>query len=229
MVLRVPGTWNSKDEIIERLPDGCRIDDCLLWLGDGPALELQMLPADRDFPNVFRSACRRALPSAALKELAAYRHHVVILAPGGSIPCAQHLLAAGAALVRAGGIGVFIDSSCLAHAGPDWLDLAEHRCNPQALMYAFVNFIRSTDNVVRSQGMHVFGQREGIIHPASKMPALEDFVLMVCAMHPPLDEGYVFADQQGARFRLRSDGEHGPHPNDLITNPFGCWRLEQVA
>ena len=55
---------------------------------------------------------------------------------------ARTMMQAGAAVVRAGGAGVFIDNSTPAHGGgSDWLDMTEDG-GPDALSFAFVAIVR---------------------------------------------------------------------------------------
>jgi len=226
---RIPGMWKSEDELVECLGDEFQIDGQHLHLDGGPAFEWQMVRADQEFPTVFRYACcRNRVSREVSRRLDRYTHNALLMGFGGSIPLAQHLIAGAAAMVRAGGIGVFIDNCAMAHGGDDWIELADNRCNPLALVYAFVNFVQSRKkDTITSKGMQVFGQRDGIIS-SGDLRSLEDFLRMVCSMHPQLFEGYVFANSDGRRFRLQSDETHQPFEGDPMSNPYGRWRLELV-
>ena len=60
--------------------------------------------------------------------------------------------------MRAGGAGVFIDNSALAHGGQLWLEMAEDG-SPDALTFAFVAIVRGKADVW-TMGMHVLGLRD---------------------------------------------------------------------
>jgi hypothetical protein len=147
--------------------------------------------------------------------------------PAGSLAAAQAMLEASASLVRAGGFGVFIDNSVLAHSASDWLELAEHCADPAAVFYAFVN-VAKLGGEIRSHGMHVFGQRDGIVSHDKHLSALEDFLRMACADQPDLAEGETFADQQGNQYSLQGEEDRGLFPNHPVNNPYGRWRLAPV-
>ena len=71
------------------------------------------------------------------------------------------MMQAGAALVRAGGAGVFIDNSTLAHGGQHWLEMTDDG-GPDALSFAFVAIVRGKTEVW-TMGMHVLGLRDVVM------------------------------------------------------------------
>jgi len=56
--LRIPGRWSHPRDVIERLPDSCRVTPQGLVLPDGSRIDLGFLPPDKQFPRIFRSSCR---------------------------------------------------------------------------------------------------------------------------------------------------------------------------
>src|SRR5436305_1713660 len=71
---------------------------------------------------------------------------------------------AAAAMVRAGGAGVFIDNSALAHGGRQWLAMTDDG-GPDALSFAFVAIISGRADVW-TMGMHVLGLRDVVMRRA---------------------------------------------------------------
>ncbi len=118
--LRIPGQWSHPRELIERLPPECRFTPEALVLPDGKQAEFGAVEADEQFPGIFRSSCRHATDD----ELAAvdgYTVNVLLSGPGGSMDAARTMMQAGAAIVRAGGAGVFIDNcACPTAEQPGW-------------------------------------------------------------------------------------------------------------
>ena len=179
------------------LPGGFQVDGQRLRTPDGRFVLLQTLPADRDFPNVFRMACRRRpLKSQQNRGLDGYAMNAAVVGPAGSLVAAQFMLEASASLIRAGGVGVFIDNSVLAHSGPDWLELAENRHDPAAVFYAFVS-VAKLHREILSHGMHVFGQRDAIVSRDDDLQSLEDFLRMSCSNQPELGDGETFCGSAG--------------------------------
>ena len=186
---------------------------------------LEARAADREFPHVFRIACRRPLKPADRRGLENYALNVVVVGPAGSLMAAQYMLEAGASIVRAGGLGVFIDNSLLAHSAADWLELTENKTDSAAVFYAFVN-VANRGNEIMSYGMHVLGQRDGIVN-SEDLSAMEDFLRMSCADQLEFD-AETFADQRGRQFCVHRESDRGPFAAHPINNPFGRWRLERI-
>jgi hypothetical protein len=113
--LRIPGKWKHPRELIDRLPAGCRLTPESLTLPDGTPIEFGAAPADDQFAEIFRTSCRQAPLDRELATIATYTVNVLLRGPGGSPQAARSMMQAGAAVVRAGGAGVFIDNSALAH------------------------------------------------------------------------------------------------------------------
>src|SRR5439155_23932710 len=109
---------------------------------------------------------------------------------------------AGAALVRAGGAGVFIDNSALAHGGHHWLDMTEDG-GPDALSFAFVAVVSGKTDVW-TMGMHVLGLRDVVMNRADSEAGgfdIIDVIRYLSQSEKPIDDGHVLADLNGPRFQ----------------------------
>ena len=144
--LRIPGTWSHPRELVERLPDGCRLTSEGLTLADGTRAEFGAADADGEFAGIFRSSCRQPAAADELKIVDGYTVNACLSGPGGSLPAARTMMRAAAAVVKAGGAGVFIDNSALAHGGRHWLELTEDG-GPDAVSFAFVAIVRGRAEV----------------------------------------------------------------------------------
>ena len=67
-------------------------------------------------------------------------------------------------IVKAGGAGVFIDNSALAHGGQDWLEMTQDG-GPDALSFAFVGIVRGKTEI-STMGMHVLGLGDVVMNRA---------------------------------------------------------------
>ena len=70
----------------------------------------------------------------------------------------------GAAIVRAGGAGGFIDNSAPAHGGELWLERTEDG-GPDALSFSFVGIVQGNTDIW-TVGMHVLGLRDIVLKRA---------------------------------------------------------------
>ena len=94
---------------MERLPTGCRLTPETLTLPDNMEIEFGAIAADKHFPGIFRSSCRNPPTDDELAAVNAYTVNVFLKGPGGSLEAARTMMHAGAAMIQAGGAGVFID------------------------------------------------------------------------------------------------------------------------
>lgn len=228
IALRVPGTWAHPTELIKRLPPGCQLTAEALVLGDSARIELGAVRADNQFAQIFRSSCRKPPTDEELATVDRYSVNALLCGPGGSMETARTMMRAGAALVRAGGAGVFIDNSALAHGGQLWLDMTEDG-GPDAVSFAFVNIVRGRSEVW-TMGMHVLGLRDLVMKCTDVEAGGFDIIEVIRYLargDKTVDDGHVIADLDGPRFQVLTQ----PSPEQLaggpMHNPFG--RLQLVS
>jgi hypothetical protein len=226
VVLRIPGTWLHPQELIRGLPSGFRCTAEGLLLPDATQVELSAVPADGQFAGIFRSACRSPATDDELATVDGYTVNVLLSGPGGSTQAARTMMLAAAAVVRAGGAGVFIDNSALAHGGQKWLEMTEDG-GPDAVSFAFVAIVRGQTDVW-TMGMHVLGLRDVVMKRAEVETGGFDIIEVVRYLsrgEDPVENGHLLGDLDGPRFQaLAEDAPKAPAWSPLH-NPFGRLRL----
>jgi hypothetical protein len=133
---------------------------------------------------------------------------------------------AGAAVVRAGGAGVFIDNSALAHGAGHWLEMTEDG-GPDALSFAFVAIIGGRGEVY-TMGMHVLGLRDIVMKRADADGdefGIVDVIRYMADSDRPVDDGHVLADLSGPRFRACAQDSPEGRAGSPMHNPFGRLKL----
>jgi hypothetical protein len=232
IVLRIPGAWSGPEGLARALPAGHRYATDRLLLPDGDAVDVIPLPPDDEFPQVFAGACRRRLTRRDRETVQRYGVNVCLAGPGGSLEAAIRMLQAGAAVVRAGGAGVFVDNSGRAHPSRDWLEFAEVSDDGSAYQ-AFVSlFAGKTD--LWSVGMHVFGLCDAVIKRGGDDEAacfdLTSFLGYTLLPEVVIVDGDFAGDYEGSppRFVLRKETTTFPPAGSPLHNPYGRWRLESL-
>ena len=226
VTLRIPGAWAHPGELLERLPKGFRLGPEALTLPDGTEVEFFPMQPDNQFPGIFRSSCRRPASEDELDVLDRYSVNVGLSGSGGSMESALAMMQAGAAIVRAGGAGVFIDNSGLAHGGSDWIAMTDD-ASPDAVSFAFASIIRGPDEVY-TMGMQVMGFPDLLMRTSEideHGDALVETIRYVCAGDKPVDVGHVLMDEHGPRFQVVSRGSDEFEPDSPMHNPFGRLRI----
>jgi hypothetical protein len=136
------------------------------------------------------------------------------------------MMQAGAAVVQAGGAGVFIDNSTLAHGGRNWVEMAEDG-GPDALSFAFVAIVRGQADVW-TMGMHVLGLRDVVMKrtdvEAGGMDIIE-VIRYVSWSEKPIDDGHVLADLNGPRMQAFAQDSPAGLAGSPMHNPFGRLKL----
>ncbi len=224
--LRIPGTWSHPRELIDRLPADCRLTPEALILPDQTRVEVGFLDADDQFAEIFRSSCRQSPTDDELATVDGYTVNVTLSGPGGSLDAAHTMMRAAAALVRAGGAGVFIDNCGLAHGGNHWLEMNDDG-SPDALSFAFVAIIRGGADVW-TMGMHVLGLRDIVMTRAEIETHGFDIVEVIRYLShgdKPVDDGHILADLNGPRFQAVAQDSPRELTGSPMQNPFGRLKL----
>jgi hypothetical protein len=141
---------------------------------------------------------------------------------------ALRMLQAGAAIVRAGGAGVFIDNSAHSHGGQGWIDMANDG-SADAISFAYVSIIHSKSQVY-SMGMHILGHPDLVLNRSDLDVDGETMTTMIRYMSEsdkPIESGHLIADLNGPRFQAIAVPNKNVGKDSPMFNPFG--RLQLVS
>lgn len=224
--LRIPGNWAHPGELIERMPAGFRLTPEALLLPDGTEIELTPMPPDDQFAQIFRSSCRQPAEDDEQEIVDGYTVNIGLTGPGGSMAAALAMMQAGAAVVRAGGAGVFIDNRGVAHGGRKWIEMTEDG-GPDAVSFAFVGMVRNRQEVW-TIGMHVMGLPDIVMRRAdaeSDGDTIIEVIRYLCRGGKPIGDGHLLADENGPRFRAEATGDYDLAVESPMHNPFGRLKL----
>jgi hypothetical protein len=231
VALRIPGRWSDPQDLIERLPDGYKLTGEDLILPDQTAIGFGAAAADDQFAEIFKSSCRQEPTTEELSTVDNYAVNIFLSGPGGSLAAAHKMMEAAAAIVQAGGAGVFIDNSALAHGGGLWLAMTEDG-GPDAVSYAFVGVMRGKTEVW-TMGMHVLGLRDVVMKRVDVEDDGFDIVEVIRYLargDKPVEDGHVIADLDGPRFQaFTQEHESADAPvGSVLHNPYGRLKLVSV-
>jgi hypothetical protein len=227
--LRIPGNWPHPGELIERMPAGFRLTPEALVLPDGTEVEFTPMPPDDQFAEIFKSSCRQPATDDELEIVDGYTVNVCLTGPGGSLEAAATMMQAGAAVIRAGAAGVFVDNSAVAHGGGHWIEMAEDG-GPHALSFAFVGIVRGQQEVW-TMGMHVMGLPDVLMRRAdcdADERAIIEVLRYLCRGEKPIGDGHVLADEAGPRFQAHVTSSDRFDAGSPMYNPFGRLKLVSI-
>jgi len=224
--LRIPGNWSHPAELVERLPEGFRLTPEALILPGGAEVEFFPMPPDDQFADIFKSSCRQPATADELEIVDSYTVNVGLAGPGGSRKAALTMMQAGAGIVQAGGAGVFIDNSALAHGGGHWLEMIEDG-GPDALSFAFVGIVRGRQEV-RTMGLHVLGLPDVVMRrwdADADENAIIDVIRYLSHGEKPVADGHILADEDGPRFQAAATDSDEFDTDSPMHNPYGRLKL----
>jgi hypothetical protein len=223
--LRIPGIWRHPSDLIARMPQGFRLTSQAMILPNGTEIEFTALPPDDQFAKVFQSVCQPPATVEEIRRVNGYTTNIGLIGPGGSMAAALTMMQAGAAIVRAGGAGVFIDNSALAHGGGDWIKMTEDgSCD--AVSFAFVNIVRGRREV-RTMGMHVMGFPDIVMQRSDDDDGevIIEVVRNLCRGQKPVGHRHVVVSETGPRFQLLATESDQFDIAAPMRNPFGRLKL----
>lgn len=226
ITLRIPGDWRGPKDITERLPDGYRIIGKQLILPDQTEIDVFPIPSDVQFPSIFRTSLRQPAKAEELEIVDRYTINVGLAGPGGSLESAHKMMEAGAAIIHAGGAGVFIDNSCLAHGAEDWLQMTEE-ASSDAISFGFAGIVRGKREVW-TMGMHVPGFPDIVMNRADADAddrAIIEMIRYLCASDREVGDGHIIAHEEGPRYRIQHEFPEQSSVTSPMYNPFGRLRM----
>jgi hypothetical protein len=231
VTLRIPGAWTRPEEFFSRLPRGCRATETGIVLDDGTEFELHAVPADGEFARLFAGSCPKLPTEKERDTIENYTVNICLIGRGGNLEAARGIMAAGAAVLAAGGAGVFVDNSGIAHGATDWLTLFDDAFNG-GLYWAFVSTVRS-DEELYSVGMHVLGFRDAIIPSTGNEEfdcrTLHSFLGYTAFSGAAIGDGDMVGDPVLPTFRAHLQPDDRMDESAPMFNPYGRWKLVPIA
>lgn len=237
IIVGVPGPWADRSELVEavalRSKGFLYAGVAMVEVGNpGVSWRVEFEPPDRRMENSFRIAGQGRFTADQLAEIAGHRSMVYLLSQDHGEDAARAIQRAAAGLVRAGGLGVKVESAGNAHPGPAWLDLTASFL-PFDLYRSFVTLVGGPD-LYYSCGMHVFGLPDAdmptSVDPDEAARVMNRFHLYQMTESPKLADGHTFsmaADTPVYRMRQRTCTQFPA--DDPFHNPYGLWHLEPAG
>jgi hypothetical protein len=235
--LAIPGPWDSREQIQRRLVrESARhfamLGSSIVRTKDLAEFPFDVVEHDPLLAGAMRAGSRGRIASEDVDRIARHRCTVYVRGEGGSTDAARAMADVASALLRAGGLGVLIESSGSAVARDEWSKYADP-AHPAGLYWAYVALVAGRERGHYSCGMHTFGLRDAvtdILYDPEPLAALvHNFLGLTFATRPPIKDGDEFADDEsGIAYRVRGEPCSTYPPTHMQHNPYGMWRIELV-
>ena len=238
-ILCIPGSWNSyeafKDALIVTTDAKYMMAALVLMDVEGKTFfEVEFSDHDDDMRRAFYLAgLVNQLQEDFLDEIAQHKFVVFLSADTGNPEAAKNIAKAAAVILKAGGIGVKIESTGLAFDKEIWLGLVENYEEHHLYKLFVLDCIVDRDNdTVYTCGMHNLGLRDTIVQgeePEDGIHLLRVFGYYQVVDKPIIQHDQTFrADMESPVYRILEEVEQPFYEDDPFYNPYGRWRLLRV-
>ena len=200
----------------------------LVHVASGQRFIIEAGDAEDEIACIFAETGR--LSREEIDAITAHQVKVFVAGRGGSVEAASAMLAAGAAMIKAGGTGVMVDNCGAAHSPRDWMALAGDK-KIGGMYCAFVT-VTGGDDELFSTGMHCLGFSDAELpnHPSRNEGGfiLHNFLGYCYQSGATILDGEAIGGPEGAEFRLRHVPDMRFPAGARFHNPYGPWRLEPI-
>jgi hypothetical protein len=238
-ILCVPGNWTSADEAKLSIVEATNGD----YIAAGGVLMnarkkqhfiFEVCERDERMKLAFAVAGRvTAVTEDFLDKIDKHNLVIYISAPTGSLLKAAHIAFAGEALLKAGGIGIKIETAGKAFAKETWFGLTNNFQESNVYEMFVIDSLIQKDGTTFSCGMQNLGLKDTIV---SDLPFEEAFdLLRIFGYYQVVDKPVILPNQtftpiptptnESSRYRITEEVNPPYQHLERLGNPFGMWRL----
>jgi hypothetical protein len=188
--------------------------------------EIQIEARDERMASAFKAAGPHWVDAVEMKSIDTHSSVVYLIGHGGSQTNLAPLMHAARALLNAGGLGVKVESTGVAHSPEAWRRLCDE-LHLFSAHEAWVLYITGDD--AYSCGMHNLGLKDAIVASdlvESPADLLRAFTHYIFSERPKVRSGQTFSVAVDAPiYRVVDDEGIQYDASSLFNNPYGFWRL----
>ena len=229
IILGIPGMWKDRSDFLSAViknSDFIFAGNVLYHPPSRRGISTEISKPDPRLQRAFQIASGNRIPDEELRAIDLHTMTPYLIGPGGSFENAKFMVQAAAAVLKAGGLGVKVESAGIAHSRARWLELE----NQELFIYgldAFVVFCHGTTTY--SCGMHNLGFRDAVF-PSFVEDSVEMLRLFlrysITPAKPLSDRNTVTLGQFKYRMHTRPCTTFAA--DSPFHNPYGVWSLERT-
>jgi hypothetical protein len=255
--LRPQMTGGFLPKIVLCIPGGNELRNACAPLLEAADLRYELQAYDQRIKGSFQTASM-SWPSLSPGDFTRLDSHTTVLyvlsenfTPASALETCTAMMSVGRQLLDAGGIGIKIDSSGIAHSAQRWNKFAEAiRLNPElrsnVIFDAYVLRPIASDDELYTCGMHLLGAPDLIVAKTVLVPTDSEGEASIVASAAELFRafgvylvsecpvghfapGHTFSmDAHSPRYRVLWEPCEEYPEDDLFHNPFGLWRFTKA-
>lgn len=235
IIIGVPGKWKNRTELIQAVASksegylmaGYIIHNAKKDIG----FQVEVYEHDANLKEAFSYASRDTFDDSLLEEIEQHTFTVYVIANVNGFEGLKEVVDVGAALLKAGGLAVKIETSGIAHTKDGWYQLAENQ-DYFPIYSHFVTLIGDEESYY-SCGMKVFGLPDVAIPSSIEIEEAADFLnnfnLYNLVEKPTFNNGETFGfGEDSPIYRIQYNNDFRYEEDDVFFNPFGLIDLIPV-
>jgi hypothetical protein len=237
-IICIPGPWRSGEELILKIVEAnmgehIAAGGVMINIKNQSHCILEVSERDEKMKESFAIAGKVTRVSEDfLNEIDAHNLVVYISAPTGNLEKLGHLAFAATAILKAGGIGVKIETAGKAFDKETWLSATTNFKEPNLYDMFVIESITMEDGTVFSCGMQNLGLKDTIVSGLPFQEAVDlirIFGVFQIVDKPEIHAGETFSSTLDAPMFRIIEEQNPPYERDEpLGNPFGTWRLTKV-
>lgn len=234
-IICIPGNWKDWNEFIISIvgaTEGEYIAAGFILINASKQKHYQIEFCERDdkMKEAFKYAgIVSGVSETFLNEIEEHRYVVYISATTGNLEDARHIAFAADAILKAGGIGIKIETAGKAFEREQWQEMIANFDETTLYKMFVVDSIVNKKEEVYTCGMHNFGLKDTVVSGLEfqhSVQLLRIFGYYQIIDNPTILPGQTFTPSPDSTvYRITNEIKQPSEGSALFENPFGIWRL----
>jgi hypothetical protein len=237
-ILCIPGKWKDKTELLLAIVEANSGDYLmagivLMHIKTKTAFRILVEPRKDVMKSTFQySGLINDVSEQFLEDIDAHEQVVYLLAETGSYETAKAFALAGNAILKAGGIGIHVESAGKAFEKEAWNEMLENYKEHYLYTMFVHDSIKDEGGNLFSCGMHHLGLKDAIVCGENTEVLHE--TLNIWGTYQVIDKpeiklGETFSVAVEAPVFRITEAINPPYKDhEVLKNPFGMWQLNQI-
>lgn len=234
-VICIPGLWNSWEEFILSIVDATNGEyiaagNILMNAKKKRHYSIEFCEQDNRMQESFKYAGMvTRVTNNFLNQIGGHKHVIYISGQTGNLEEAEHIAFASEAVLKAGGLGIKIETTGKAFEKDKWCSLLESFEESNLYEMFVVDSIVNKDGSVYSCGMQNLGYKDTITSNEEFQTAVDlikIFGYYQIVDKPTIQNRQTFSTSiDSPKYRITEELNQPNKGQEQFENPFGMWRL----
>jgi len=234
-VICIPGTWDSWDEfklLIVAATNGeyLAVGNILMNAKKQRHYTIEFCERDDKMKESFKNAGMvTRVSDSFLDDIGNHKHVIYISGPTGNLEESGHIAFAAEAILKAGGLGIKIETAGKAFEKNKWFSMFENFEESNLYQMFVVDSIVDKNGTVYSCGMQNLGYKDTIVSGEEfqqSVSLISIFGYYQIVDKPTIQNRQTFSTNiESPKFRIIDEPNQPNKGEELFENPYGMWRL----